>query len=245
MDEALGKLQKFLHDRGSMPDLIQCGMIHAQFETIHPFLDGNGRVGRLLITLVLCERKILLYPLLYLSYYLKANRQEYYDRLMAIRNSGDWEGWLKFFLRGVAEVSTGATGTAREILRLREKHRLLISAQRSGSTNGHRLLDYLYERPILNVRMAKTHLKCSDATAGNIVDDFTRIGILKETTGNRRNRIFHYRPYLELFERQIIEAPPVDQKQGKAASRRANMQTNSTKRRSSRRRIGLKSSNRK
>ena len=101
-----------MHDRAILPHLIHCGLAHAQFETIHPFLDGNGRVGRLLITFLLCEREILHRPLLYLSY-LKANRIEYYDRLTAIRMDGDWEGWIKFFLRGVAEVSVEATKTAR------------------------------------------------------------------------------------------------------------------------------------
>ena len=99
--EALGNLEKFLHERGNLPELVHCALVHAQFETVHPFLDGNGRVGRPLITLLLCEREILRRPLLYLSYYLKAHRAEYYDRLTAIRNSGDWEGWVMFFLRGV------------------------------------------------------------------------------------------------------------------------------------------------
>ena len=120
MREALNDLERFLHDRSTLPVLIHCGMAHAQFETIHPFLDGNGRVGRLLITLLLCERDVLRQPLLYLSYYLKAHRAQYYDRLMAIRHDGDWEGWLKFFLRGVFEVSQAATEVSRAIVDLRE-----------------------------------------------------------------------------------------------------------------------------
>jgi Fic family protein len=102
---ALGDLEKFLHDPAPMPALVKVGLAHAQFETIHPFLDGNGRVGRLLITFLLCEQEILKRPLLYLSYYFKKNRLEYYDRLQAVRDHGDWEGWLKYFLRGILEVS--------------------------------------------------------------------------------------------------------------------------------------------
>src|SRR5947208_13215938 len=105
MRAALDNLERFLHQTEELPALIHCGLAHAQFETIHPFLDGNGRVGRLLITFLLCQQGILHRPLLYLSLYLKAHRTEYYDRLMAIRTDGDWEGWLKFFLRGVWEVS--------------------------------------------------------------------------------------------------------------------------------------------
>jgi Fic family protein len=116
MREALHNFEEFLHSEAPLPVLIHCGLAHAQFETIHPFLDGNGRIGRLLITFLLCQREILQKPLLYLSLYLKAHRAEYYDRLMAIRNDGNWEGWLKFFLRGVAETSPSATRTAREIL---------------------------------------------------------------------------------------------------------------------------------
>src|SRR5208283_1175431 len=119
MRDTLGSLEGFLHDT-SFPLLIQCGLVHAQFETIHPFLDGNGRVGRLLVTFLLCQKQALGRPLLYLSHYLKRHRAEYYDRLMAIRNLGDWEGWLKFFVRGIQEVTQEAAEKARRILGLRE-----------------------------------------------------------------------------------------------------------------------------
>src|ERR1700722_10155569 len=123
---ALDNLEKFLHD-DSLPLLIQCGLAHAQFETIHPFLDGNGRVGRLLITFLLCQKRTLERPLLYLSHYLKQHRTEYYDRLTSIRNDSDWEGWLKFFLRGVHQVGQEAAETARNILRIREERRRLLN----------------------------------------------------------------------------------------------------------------------
>lgn len=181
--------------------LIHTGLAHAQFETIHPFLDGNGRVGRLLITLLLCQRKVLHRPLLYLSHFLKVHRAEYYDRLTAIRNDGNWEGWLKFFLRGVEEVSEEAINTSRYIFALREKHRELInSSLGTSAASGVRLLDYLYEQPIVNVRLVEKRLKSSFVTANKLVEQFVKLGILRETTGGRRNRRYSYLPYLMLFE---------------------------------------------
>ena len=135
MQDALDNLEKFLHETTVYPTLIVCGLAHAQFETIHPFLDGNGRVGRLLITFLLCQRGILKFPLLYLSHYLKFHRAEYYDRLMAIRNDGHWEAWLKFFLKGVGEVSRSATETARRILELRQKHQAVIRRKATNQAN--------------------------------------------------------------------------------------------------------------
>jgi len=209
MREALDKFEKFLHDE-SLPVLLQCGLAHAQFETIHPFLDGNGRVGRLLITLLLCQRKVLHRPLLYLSHYLKANRAEYYDRLMAIRNDGNWESWLKFFLRGVEEVSTQAIATSRQIFALREEHRKAIKKDLgSGVAAGLRLLDYLYEQPIISVRMVERHLKSSFVTANKLVEQFVKLDILQETTGGQRNRRYSYLPYLALFESSVT-APDRD-----------------------------------
>lgn len=202
---ALADLERFLHEP-TQPLLIHCGLVHAQFETIHPFIDGNGRVGRLLITLLLCERQALQLPLLYLSYYLKAHRAEYYDRLMAVRNDGNWEGWLGFFLRGIAEVSQAATVTARAILTLREEHRHLIAVQMNGSTAGLRLLDLLFEQPLLTVRLVEEHLGGSYATAAKLIDSFVQFGLLRETTGWQRNRRFRYDPYLAIFEPSLYQA---------------------------------------
>jgi Fic family protein len=204
MHQALDNVEKFLHDN-SFPLLIQCGLAHAQFETIHPFLDGNGRVGRLLITFVLCQRRALGRPLLYLSHYLKKHRAEYYDRLMAIRTDDDWEGWLKFFVRGVYEVSQEATETARNILRLREDHRRLLSekvAQEkfAGAPYDLSFLEYLFEQPIVTVRMAQERLNCAFVTANKVVERFVKLGLLEEITGFQRNRRFRYSPYLALFE---------------------------------------------
>ena len=200
MHQALDNFEKFLHDTTSFPVLIHCGLVHAQFETIHPFIDGNGRVGRLLITFLLCQRGVLQRPLLYLSFYLKAHRAEYYDRLMAIRHDGNWEGWLKFFLRGVHEVSEAATATARAIRNLREGHRQVIAQKLGGSTAGLRLLDFLYEQPLISVRLVERHLGCSYVTASKLVEQFVELGLLREITGWQRNRRYRYKPYLALFE---------------------------------------------
>jgi len=204
MKEAIGELEKFLHFEGPMPALIHCGLAHAQFETIHPFLDGNGRVGRLLIAFLLCERKILHRPLLYLSRYLKRHRSQYYDRLTAIRTEGDWEGWLKFFLRGVAEVSQTATETAHKILVLREEGRKLKAVGYSALMQ--RLFDYLFEQPMFNVRMVEKHLGCSFAKANQLVSVLEESGLLQETTGWQRNRRYKFWPYLALFEEKSSHA---------------------------------------
>ena len=199
LDTVLADLERFVHDTRSYPPLIHCGLVHAQFETIHPFLDGNGRVGRLLITLLLCERGILQLPLLYLSAFFKANRLDYYDWLMRIREQGDWEGWLTFFLRGVQTMGQSATATAQAIVALRETHRALLS-ERIDSVNGFRLLDQLFRQPLTSIRMVEQALSCSYGTAGKLVESFVQLGLLREITGGLRNRRFRYEPYLALFE---------------------------------------------
>lgn len=204
MMAALGSLEKFIHDRESLPVLIQCGLIHAQFETIHPFLDGNGRVGRLLITFLLCERQILHRPLLYLSYYLKARRSEYYDRLTAIRSEGNWEAWLKFFLRGIYEVSISATDAARQIMHLRETHRQLISEKFSSSGNALKLHDRMFEGPTFSINAAKDVMGCAFATAASIVDQLQSLGIVREITGNERNRLYQYQAYVDVFQKLTL-----------------------------------------
>ena len=195
----LAELEKFFHST-KLPPLITIGMIHAQFETIHPFLDGNGRVGRLLISFLLNERKILQKPVLYLSYYLKKHRQAYYDHLQSIRDQGDWESWLKFFLRGVKEVSDEASATARNILLLREKHRTAIT-ENLGHTagNGQRVLEHLFERPIISVKDVENLIGTTYPAANNLVARMVENGILREFTGRARNRKFIYRDYVDLF----------------------------------------------
>lgn len=192
----LGDFENFIHEhKADTPLLIQCGLAHAQFETIHPFLDGNGRVGRLLIALMLCEANALHRPLLYLSHYLKANRAEYYDRLTAIRQRGDWEGWLRFFLRGVAEVSEQATATARRIVALREEQR----AKFASNANALKLIDSLFEKPIVNVKQCADVLRVTYVTANSLVAKLEKAGLLTEMTSWGRNRVFRFQAYLALF----------------------------------------------
>lgn len=201
---ALGDLERFLHADHGLPILIACGLAHAQFETIHPFLDGNGRVGRLLITLLLCHQGVLTRPLLYLSLYLRRHRAEYYDRLTSIRHSGDWEGWLRFFLRGVVDTAEEATTTARRIISLREEHRLVVQRQRVG-INPLTLLDVLFEQPIVHVTYVANRLGITFAAANHLVKQFQQLHLLEEITGSRRHRRFRYTPYLELFAEDAVE----------------------------------------
>lgn len=198
MKEALYALEQFLHADPGPPLLILAGLAHAQFETIHPFLDGNGRVGRLLITFLLVHGEALRAPLLYLSYYLKLHRAEYYDRLMGIRTNGDWEGWLRFFLRGVAETAGEAADTAERIFELRENHRSLALAETGA--NGLKLLSLLFQRPLVNVNLVTHELDVTFPTANRLVARFEELGLLRETTGQRRSRVFRYEPYLRLFD---------------------------------------------
>ena len=203
--DALGDLERYLHRQDDTPALIKVGLAHAQFETIHPFLDGNGRAGRLLITFLLTERGILQKPVLYLSHYLRGHRQTYYDRLQAVRDRGDWEGWLLFFLQGVAEVSGEATETARQILLLREEHRRAITENLGRAAgNGHRVLDDLYERPIVSVSDVALLTGTTYQAANQLVMRLAGSGILHEITGRTRNRRFAYQSYIDMFQ----DAPP-------------------------------------
>ena len=198
--KALTALETFLHTGNALPLLIKIGLAHAQFETIHPFLDGNGRVGRLLITFLLCEQGALLKPVLYLSHYFKRHRTTYYERLQAVREGGNWEGWLDFFLQGVAEVSAQATETARRVLALRERHRALIT-EHFGRTagNGHRVLEHLYEHPIVSVSEVQNLIDTAYPAANKLVSNMESHGILAEFTGQSRNRRFRYDAYVDFF----------------------------------------------
>ena len=198
MNQAMGDLEGFLHERRPLPPLIKCGLVHSQFETIHPFLDGNGRMGRLLITFLLCQQGILERPLLYLSYYFKRNRVEYYDRLQAVRDRGDWEAWMKFFLRGVVEVSSESAATIREILSLRGEHAELVQAS-LRTVNSQRLLDLLYHRPVVSVSAVAEHLDVTFNAANSLVAKFCDLGLLRETTGGARRRRFAYERYVSLL----------------------------------------------
>lgn len=202
----LGDLELFLHGDSSLPLLIRIGLAHAQFETIHPFLDGNGRIGRLLITFLLCEKEVLLKPVLYLSHFFKRYRQEYYESLQAVRDSGDWEQWLVFFLRGVFEVSQEATDMARRILLLREQHRQLITDELGRvAGNGHRVLEHLYQSPIVSVATVQSLIDATYPAANNLVNQLVEHGLLHEITGQKRHRRFLYREYINLFHDEPAE----------------------------------------
>lgn len=196
----LSSLENFLHSQSPMPDLLQIGLAHAQFETIHPFVDGNGRIGRLLITFLLCERRILQSPVLYISYFFRRNREQYYASLQNIRDKGDWEGWLKFFLQGINEVSQEATETARRIVELRENHRELIMEHFGRvAANGLKVLEVLYILPLINVNNVVQLTDVSFPAANSLLAKFVEHGILTEVTGQIRYRRFRYDQYIDLF----------------------------------------------
>lgn len=198
--DSMSSLERFIHYEDKLPLLIKIGLVHAQFETIHPFQDGNGRVGRLLITFLLCQQQVLTKPVLYLSYFFKRYRQQYYDELQTVRDAGSWEQWLMFFLRGVAAVSEQSTETVRSILALREKHRRIINDNFGGAAgNGHRVLEHIFSHPVVSVDDVQELIGTSYPTANNLVARLVEYGILREFTGQARNRAFIYQSYLELF----------------------------------------------
>lgn len=202
MEKALGDLELYLYEDDYMPALVKIALIHAQFETIHPFLDGNGRMGRLLITFWLCQQEILSKPLLYLSYFFKQNRAEYYDRLMDVRKNGNWESWIKFFLRGVAEVADEATASAKEILALKEMFSAKLYSKDSNNSNYQRLLNALFERPFLQRSDVIEILGVSNPTAGNILDDFCEAGILYDLTPQKsRGKLYMFSEYISILNK--------------------------------------------
>jgi len=198
MNEALFAFEEHLHADRALPLLVDIGLAHAQFESIHPFLDGNGRVGRLLITFMLVQREALRSPLLYLSLYFKTHRAEYYERLTAIRVRGDWEAWIRFFLRGVASTAGEATETAERIFDLREHHRSQVVERHMGQ-NALRLISLLFARPVVNVKLVQTELRLAWATANKLLGQLEELGMVREITGQKRSRVFRYDPYLDLF----------------------------------------------
>lgn len=198
MQIALADLEDFFHHTDNIPSLIKIALIHAQFESIHPFLDGNGRVGRLLITFWLCSENILSQPLLYLSYYFKTNRIEYYDRLMAVRQKGDWEGWIKFFLKGVAFVSDEATESAKKIISLKEYYNNILTSY--SNSNYIKLLDNLFTNPFVNKNRVASLLDISYPTASSIVDQFVQLGILTDMTAmQQRNKRYCFQKYVDIL----------------------------------------------
>jgi Fic family protein len=209
MKQAMGSLESYLHSSNGLPVLIKIALIHAQFETIHPFLDGNGRMGRLLIAFWLIEQGILSQPLLYLSYYFKLNRSEYYERLMNVRMKGDWEGWVRFFLEGVAFVSDEAVESAREIIELKDGASKALSVRHPSSSNHQRFLDLLFDSPLVSRKEVKDALGVSLPTAGSLVIDFIAEGILTDLTPDRtRNKAFIFSGYMDILTRGTRQREP-------------------------------------
>ena len=200
MMDCLGDWEKFLHVRDVIPDLIQCAMVHVQFETIHPFLDGNGRVGRLLVTFFLMERNRLSQPLLYLSAFIDAHKNDYYDLLQRVRTHGDWTSWIRFFLQGVTEIATEAGEQARELHSLREQYR----AQLRDKPNALGLLDELFTNPYMTISRAAKVLNKTHPTAKAAITVLEEAGILKETSGRQWGRFYVCAPVLDAIDKPLV-----------------------------------------
>ena len=197
--ECLDSFEKFLHDETqTLPLLVQLGLIHVQFETIHPFLDGNGRLGRLLITLLLCARGALREPLLYLSLYFKTHRAAYYDLLQRVRTQGVWEEWLAFFLEGAEVTAKQAADTAVELIRLFEADRKRIQAIGRSALSALRVHEYMQKKPLINIGLAARALNLSVPTVSGALARLAELGIAREVTGRERDRIFAYTQYLNI-----------------------------------------------
>ena len=197
LGEVLGAFEKYLHQNDALPPLIRAGLLHVQFETIHPYLDGNGRIGRLLVTLLFEHWKLLTKPLLYLSLFFKRHREDYYRRLSAVRVDGDWEGWLDFFLDGVATIADEAVESARELFSLIATDRARILAHPGISIVALRLFELLPRHPVLSVAAVMRHVQTTKPTAGRAIELLVASGVLVETTGRKRDRSFVYQTYLD------------------------------------------------
>lgn len=204
MKLALKQLEKFIKKEADLPPLIKAGLIHSQFETIHPFLDGNGRIGRLLITLFLIQSGHITRPLLYPSYYFKQNRTEYYERLQAVRDMGEWESWMKFFLGGMLEASKNAIDTSMNILELRKEQQKMIT-DKLGNKSGSalKLYDGLFNSPYVMVYSIVEITSLSYPNANRLATTFEQLGILRETTGQKRNRIYEFKRYMDILNEGI------------------------------------------
>lgn len=199
VEPAMADLERFLHATGMPSALLKAALAHVQFETIHPFLDGNGRVGRLLIALVLHHDAVLRQPLLYLSLYFKRHRQEYYRLLDRVRQEGDWETWLDFFLEGVAETAAAAVTTAHRLLQLFQRDRARVAALGRSAPNALRVFDAFHARPLAIVGSLAKRTQTSFPTAARAVEALVQLGIVREVTGRKRERIFAYQRYLDIL----------------------------------------------
>lgn len=198
---AMKELVSFVQSSSYTASLIKAAFVHAQFETIHPFIDGNGRIGRLLITLLLYRARILTRPLLYLSYYLKKNRSKYYALLMGTRHEREWDSWLRFFLNGIVEVSDQASTAARDIIALKQKVLDRLYAQQVSSIYAVKLVDLLFESPVVDVHTIDERFGISKDTGTKLVNTFTKMKILKEITGKQRYKKYLFVEYVDIIAR--------------------------------------------
>lgn len=200
VEDCMGELEAYIHDpQARLPILIKAALVHVQFETIHPFLDGNGRLGRLLITFLLCAENTLKEPILYLSLYFKSHRSAYYELLQQVRERGAWEDWLEFFLEGVAETAIQACEAATQILDLFKEDRARIGKIGRAANSALRVHDRLQQTPLLSIPKAAEALKLSTPTVGKSVEHLKTLGVVSEITGKRRDRLFVYTRYLEIL----------------------------------------------
>jgi Fic family protein len=198
--ECMGALEKFIHDEPvRTPVLIKAALTHVQFETIHPFLDGNGRLGRMLITLLLCAEKALTEPLLYLSLYFKENRDQYYAHLQQVRDGGDWEEWLKFFLKGVSTTADQAVQTSRSILEMFERDTQQIELLGRQTSSVLKVYHLLKRKPFISVPRAVAELDLTTPTVRASIDQMQKLNILRELTGKQRDRMYVYHEYVEIL----------------------------------------------
>ncbi|MCP3889714.1 MAG: Fic family protein [Desulfobulbaceae bacterium] len=200
VQDCMGKLELFLHDLPEKtPVLIKAALAHVQFETIHPFLDGNGRLGRLIITLLLCSEKVLKEPMLYLSLYCKTHRQRYYELLNEVRQTGDWESWLDFFADAVIYTATQAVETAQQLMRLSAEDGQRINRLKRISGSAHLVHKAMLERPMASPNWIQEKTQLSPATVNACLRELERIGIVKEVTGQKRNRLYSYVEYIRIM----------------------------------------------
>jgi Fic family protein len=207
--DCLDSFEKFLHlSEENLPPLIKAGLAHVQFETIHPFLDGNGRLGRLLITLMMCEAGLLREPVLYLSLHFKSQRAEYYRLLQEVRENGAWEAWMEFFLAGVRDTANQAALTGREIIGLFQKDRRSIEAIGRSAASALRVHEFLQRRPIVSIDAVSRGVGMSLPTVAKSLTRLTELGIVRELTGKRRHRLFSYAQYFATLDRGTEPLPP-------------------------------------
>jgi len=202
LDACLDAFERFLHSSDAgLPPLIRAGLAHVQFESIHPFLDGNGRLGRLLITLILVEAGVLRDPILYLSLFLKSRRDDYYRLLQEVRQAGAWETWMEFFLTGVAETAEQASETARDLIVMFDRHRAQIGALGRSASSALRVHEFMQARPVVTIQTVAKGLNASFPTAAGALERLEELGVVHETTGKQRGRVYAYSAYLALLDR--------------------------------------------